>query len=92
VPGTVPEWMKRVDFVIRTPSTESDLTPLSPAQWQEITRTLGFEPIDPARESVVVAVSAARSGHELWLSLVGVVIVLGIVEMAIVRRWSGGAT
>jgi hypothetical protein len=92
VNGTMPDWMKRVDFVIRTPSTESDLTPISPAQWQEITRTLGFEPIDPARESVVAAVSAARSGHELWLSLVGAVIVLGVVEMAIVRRWSGGAT
>jgi hypothetical protein len=92
VNGTMPEWMKRVDFVIRTPSAESDLTPLSPAQWQELTRTLGFERIDPARESVVAAVSAARSGHELWLSLVGVVIVLGILEMAIVRRWSGGMT
>ena len=92
VNGTMPDWMKRVDFVIRTPSVESDLTPLSQAQWQEITRTLGFEPIDPTRESVVAAVSGARSGHELWLSLVGAVIVLGILEMAIVRRWSGGAT
>jgi hypothetical protein len=91
VNGTMPDWMKRVDFVIRTPSAESDLTPLSPAQWQEFSHTLGFERIDPARESVVAAVSAARSGHELWLSLVGVVIVLGILEMAVVRRWSGGA-
>jgi hypothetical protein len=92
VNGAMTEWMKRVDFVIRTPSAESDLTPLSSVQWQDLTRALGFERIDPARESVVAALSAARSGHELWLSLIGVVIVLGILEMAIVRRWSGGAT
>jgi hypothetical protein len=89
VDGTLPDWMKRVNFVVRTPSTESDLTPLTDAQWKALSRELGFERIDPARESVGAAVASARGGHELWLSLVGVVIVLGIVEMAVVRRWSG---
>ena len=89
VDGTLPEWMKRVNFVVRTPSTESDLTPLTDAQWKELSRELGFERIDPARESVGAAVASARGGHDLWLSLVGIVIVLGILEMAVVRRWSG---
>jgi hypothetical protein len=89
VDGTLPEWMKRVNFVVRTPSTESDLTPLTDAQWKDLSRSLGFERIDPAKESVGTAVASARGGHELWLSLVGAVIVLGILEMAVVRRWSG---
>jgi hypothetical protein len=50
---------------------------------------LGFERIDPARESIVGVASSARGGHELWLSLVGMVIILGIIEMAVVRRWAG---
>jgi hypothetical protein len=89
VDGTLPDWMKRVNFVVRTPSTESDLTPLTDAQWKELSQALGFERIDPAKESVGAAVASARGGHDLWLSLVGIVIVLGIVEMAVVRRWSG---
>jgi hypothetical protein len=89
VDGTLPEWMKRVNFVVHTPSTESDLTPLTDAQWKGLSRGLGFERIDPAKESVGVAVASARGGHELWLSLVGAVIVLGVLEMAVVRRWSG---
>jgi hypothetical protein len=89
VDGTLPEWMKRVQYVVRTPSTESDLTPLTPGQWTDLSRALGFERIDPARESIVGVASSARGGHELWLSLVGMVIILGIVEMAVVRRWAG---
>jgi hypothetical protein len=36
-------------------------------------------------------VAAARGGHELWLSLVGAVIALGLVELMVVRRWTGEA-
>jgi hypothetical protein len=32
---------------------------------------------------------AARGGRELWLSMVSVVIALGLIELVLVRRWSG---
>jgi hypothetical protein len=84
------EWAKRVHFVVQTPRVESDLTPLSSKQWADLSGALGFERIEPSRESITASVTAARGGKELWLSLVGVVIILSIVEMAVVRRWSEG--
>jgi hypothetical protein len=81
---------KRVHFVVQTPRVESDLTALSAKQWADLSGALGFERIEPSRESITASVTAARGGKELWLSLVGVVIVLSIVEMAVVRRWSEG--
>jgi hypothetical protein len=88
--GTVPDWAKRgVSFVVRTPSVESDLTPVTEKRWKELAGELGFERINPERESVVAAVAAARGGRELWLSMVSVVIALGLIELVLVRRWSG---
>jgi hypothetical protein len=81
---------KRVHFVVQTPRVESDLTPLTVKQWKDLATTLGFERIEPSRESITAAVTAARGGRELWLSLVGTVIVLSIVEMAVIRRWTEG--
>jgi len=92
--GTLPDWLKRrgvVHFVVRTPSAESDITPLTGAQWGELSGGLGFELIDPARVGVAGAIASARGGHELWLGLVAGVIVLGILELAVARRWSGEA-
>jgi hypothetical protein len=68
---------------------ESDLTPVTEKRWKELAGELGFERINPERESVVAAVAAARGGRELWLSMVSVVIALGLIELVLVRRWSG---
>ena len=81
---------RRIDFVVRTPSAESDVTALTARQWNELSNELGFEMIDPARESIGAAVSSARGGHELWLTMVAMVIGLGIAELAVARRWGGG--
>ncbi|HEY7119990.1 MAG TPA: hypothetical protein VH475_25605, partial [Tepidisphaeraceae bacterium] len=91
VDGALPKWMKTVHFVVRTPPAESDLTPLTDAQWKSLSRGLGFERIDPARQSIAGVVASARGGHEMWLTMVGLVIVLGVVELATVRRWSAVA-
>jgi hypothetical protein len=86
----VPEWAKKgISFVVRTPSVESDLTPMNDKQWKELADELGFERINPQRESVAAAVAGARGGHELWLSMISMVIALGIVELVLVRRWTG---
>lgn len=89
--GSMPAWAKRISFVVHTPVVESDLTPLSAVQWKDLARRWGFERIDPAQELIAGVVTASRRGRELWLTLIGAVIVLGIVELALAGRWSGEA-
>jgi hypothetical protein len=92
VDGTMPDWMrgKPMYFMVRTPPVESDLTPLTAKEWSELSGALSFERVEGSREAIAGAVGAARGGHELWLTMVGVVIALSIVELAVVRRWAAG--
>jgi hypothetical protein len=76
-------------YVVRTPGVESDLSTLGEGQWGELANALGFERIEPGREAIAAVVAGARSGHELWLTAIAAVIVLSIVELAVVRRWTG---
>jgi hypothetical protein len=85
----MPRAARVVQFVVRTPPAESDLTPLTAAQWDDLSRELGFERIEPGRQPVAAAVSAARGGHDLWLTAVLAVIALGVAELFVVRRWTG---
>jgi hypothetical protein len=89
VDGTMPKWAQTVRFVVRTPPAESDVTPLTGRQWDELSRELGFERIEPGRQSVAAAVASSRGGRDMWLTMVGVVIALGLTELAVVRRWGG---
>jgi hypothetical protein len=91
VDGTMPKWARTVHFVVRTPPAESDLTPLSGRQWDELSRGLGFERVEPGRQTIVAAVASSRGGRDMWLTMVGVVIALGLTALAVVRRWGGGA-
>jgi hypothetical protein len=75
-------------YVVRTPQTESDLTPLTGQKWRDLQQAAGFELIDPRETSVASAVAAERSGKELWGSLLAVVLAMGIAEMFIARAWS----
>jgi hypothetical protein len=90
VDGTMPKWARTVQFVVRTPVAESDLTPLSDAVLDELSRGLGFELLEPGRRSIAAAVSASRGGHDLWLTAVGAVIALGLAELGLVRWWVAG--
>jgi hypothetical protein len=91
VEGTMPKSARRVDFVVRTPPAESDLSPLTAERWDVLSRGLGFERIEPGRQSIAGAIAAARGGRDVTLTMVGIVIALGVVELAVVRRWAGGA-
>lgn len=91
VEGTMPKSARQVHFVVRTPPAESDLSPLTPERWDVLSRGLGFERIEPGRQSITAAIAAARGGRDVTLTMVGVVIALGLVELAVVRRWAGGA-
>jgi hypothetical protein len=77
-----------LQYVVRPPRAESDLTPLSDQQWDDLSGLLSFTRIDPLRESVASALGAARSARELWLVLMGLTLLLAVVEMALARAWS----
>jgi hypothetical protein len=77
----------KLQYVVQAPREESDLTALTNSQWEDLSAQMGFEVIDPATGSVSAALAAARSGKELWLSLIGVVVALGVGELVVERFW-----
>jgi hypothetical protein len=90
VDGTMPKWARTVQFVVRTPAAESDLTPLTDGALNDLARRLDFELLEPGRRSVAAAAAASRGGRDLWLPMVGVVIALGLAELVLVRWWAAG--
>jgi hypothetical protein len=88
-PATLPDWARQgVSFVVQKPRLESDLRALEADQWQRLSQWLGFERLDSSRRPVSQQVASARRGSELWLPLMAAVIVMGLIELAVVRRWS----
>jgi hypothetical protein len=88
-PKSLPEWAKRgVPFVVQSSRLESDLHALEPDQLKQFANWLGFQQINPAQRSISREVASARTGNELWLPLMAAVICLGIIELAVIRRWS----
>jgi hypothetical protein len=88
-PRTLPDWAKKgIPFVVQSSRLESDLRPLAADQWNQFANWLGFEEIDPVRRSISRQVASARRGNELWLPLTAAVLCLGIIELAVLRRWT----
>jgi hypothetical protein len=79
---------KVVHFVVQSPRSESDLTPLSGEQWERLAQTLGFTRIDTDRQALGPILAQERRGRELWLELLVAVLILGVVEMGLARWWS----
>jgi hypothetical protein len=90
VDGNMPRSARTVHFVVRTPPAESDLTPLTSAQWNDLSRGLGFERLEAGRQAVAAAVANSRGGHDLWLTMIWATLALGVAELAVVRRWGSG--
>jgi hypothetical protein len=77
-----------VYFAVQSPRGESDLTPLTIPQWERFGRELGFTRLAAGRESMATALAGDREGRELWLVLLVGVMILGIGELWLARRWS----
>jgi hypothetical protein len=77
-----------VYFVVQPSRGESDLTPLTAERWRELRSGLGFEAVDPTQKPIGVVVASERTGKELWGPLLGVVLALGVAELAAERWWS----
>jgi hypothetical protein len=79
----------KLQYVVQSPRDESDLTALTTSEWAALAGRMDLEMIEPAAGSIASALTAARSGKELWLSLVLAVVALGLGELALERFWMG---
>lgn len=77
------------DFVVAAPPDESDLKPLAEMRWSAMANELGLDVIDPLDRSLPSALAEARRNRELWPMLLGLVMMLGVIELAL-TRWIGG--
>jgi hypothetical protein len=79
---------QRENFVVTTPREESDLTPLDEARWQSLAKSLHFTRIDSDRDKLASAISGGRSGRELWMTVLGLVMALSVSELVLARLWT----
>jgi hypothetical protein len=79
---------KTFNFVVTGTRSESDLTPLTDEQWQLLHRRVGIDRVEPTLTAVTNVVGRARGGREIWIDLLGGVLVLFVVETVLARLWS----
>jgi hypothetical protein len=72
-------------YVVPTPRTESDLSPLSEERWRQLEQGLGARRLDLQGRPIAEAIAGPRGGRELWAVVLGAVLVLAVVEMFIAR-------
>jgi hypothetical protein len=81
-----------IRFSVSTPPSEMELTPLSPDRRIQIARQLDARWADPNTRPMPAVQDAQRSGWSLWLPCLAAVIAMGVVELALMRRWTGGSS
>ena len=74
-----------LNYVVATPRVESDLTPLSEERWRELEQSLGMKRLEFQERPIGEALATPRGGRELWGIVLGMVLVLGVVEMYVAR-------
>jgi hypothetical protein len=81
---------RSLQYVVRPAAAESDPAALAPARWADLELMLHASRIDATSETLAAALTEVRTGRELWAGMLAAVIVLGVVEMMLARRWSAG--
>jgi Aerotolerance regulator N-terminal/von Willebrand factor type A domain len=76
-------------YVVSPPLVESDLRQLTEARWKWLEQNLGVRRVEPTEQPLREVAAAGRSGSDLWLPLLALVLLLSTLEMA-VSRWSSG--
>jgi len=79
---------RTLHFVVRPPRDESNLTSLSPEQWQALNRRIGAELLDSDPATIAAAIQHPRRRTELWPVLIAVVLLLALAELALSRAWT----
>jgi hypothetical protein len=71
-----------------TARPESNLAALAPEELDAYARRLGAAVLEADSPSFDTAVGAVREPGELWLPLILAALAVGLVELAVARRWS----
>ena len=79
---------RKFAFATRAPLTESNLTPLTDADWARIEKDANIRRIDPTDRPVSSTVAADREGYDLepWALLAALAV--GLAEVALARVFS----
>jgi hypothetical protein len=75
-----------LNYVVRAGHGDSDLTTLTDAQWASLADRIGFQRIDSSTTNIVQAITQQRGGREIWIDLIGAVVVLMMLEMILSRQ------
>jgi hypothetical protein len=76
-----------IPFIVRAPSSESDLTSLGRDRMNELQSILKLRVIEAEGPAVTEMLAGARRRRELWMPLMLGVILLSLVEIVLARRW-----
>jgi Aerotolerance regulator N-terminal/von Willebrand factor type A domain len=81
---------RRAIFSVAPPAIESDLTPLSEADWKRLAGSLGFTRVEAGEKPLAARLGGTRGGeNEYWLAALAGVMGLLVIELAVTRAWSG---
>ncbi len=82
---------RSAQFSVGPPPVESDLTPLTEADWQRLEKAIGFRRLDLSEgvtANVALSAGTGHGGGEYWLAALTAVMVLLVVELAMTRAWA----
>jgi hypothetical protein len=79
-----------LNYVAANGHADSDLTPMTNDQWKAISGRISFDRVDLSQTTIAQTVDIERGGREIWIELLGGVLLLMTMEMVLSRWWSMG--
>lgn len=79
---------KLLYYVVSAGHYESDLTPLTDIQWRTLAKRVRFSRVNLGKSTVADAISNQRGGREIWIDLLGGVLLLIMIEGVLSKHWS----
>jgi Aerotolerance regulator N-terminal/von Willebrand factor type A domain len=77
-----------LNYVAATGHADSDLTPMTDDQWKAISKRISFDRVDLSQTTIAQALDIERGGREIWIELLGGMLLLMTIEMLLSRWWS----
>ncbi len=79
-----------LNYVVSAGHADSDLTPLTDTQWAAVASRIGFDRVDLSLTTLADAIDVQRGGREIWIDLLGAILLLMVFETVLSRWWSVG--
>ncbi len=78
-----------LSYVVSAGRADSDLTPLTESGWKVLQGRVNLHRVDLSQTTILQTMDIQRGGREIWIDLLGGVLVLMGVEMVLGKFWSG---